>query len=78
MAGIRLIPTAAAGFSRRSPLRRICENYGHVIVNEIPFEDLVARLPPEALGLFQEMAAAHLESTGNRLFLRSDTFGGKR
>ncbi len=40
------------------------------------FGDLASRLTPEALGLFREMAAAHLESTGDRFFLFSATFSG--
>ena len=44
-------------------------------MNQIPFEDLADRLVPEALALFGEMAAAHLESTGDRLFNSTSTFG---
>lgn len=45
-------------------------------MNEISFPDLANRLTPEALDLFLEMAAAHIESTGDRRFMRSDTMGG--
>ena len=45
-------------------------------MTEISFEDLEQRLTPEALKLFQEMASAHLESTGDRMFIRSDTWDG--
>ena len=45
---------------------------------QIPFDDLANRLTPEALGLFLEMAAAHIESKGDRRFLRSDTMGGTK
>ena len=45
-------------------------------MSQIPFEDLANRLAPEALDLFREMAAAHLESTGDRFFILSSTFGG--
>jgi hypothetical protein len=43
---------------------------------DISFDDLRDRLTPDALYLFREMAAAHLESTGDRMFIRADTFGG--
>ena len=45
-------------------------------MSQIPFDDLVDRLAPEALDLFREMAAAHLESTGDRLFILTDTAAG--
>lgn len=45
-------------------------------MNEISFDDLAKRLTPEALNLFREMAAAHIESTGDRMFIRADTMGG--
>ena len=45
-------------------------------MSQIPFEDLANRLAPEALDLFREMAAAHLESTGDRFFILSSAFGG--
>lgn len=41
----------------------------------VEFDDLAQRLTPEALELFQEMASAHLESTGHRLFIRADSAG---
>lgn len=47
-------------------------------MNEIAFDDLAARLTPEALDLFAEMAATHIESTGDRRFIRSDTMRGTR
>jgi hypothetical protein len=43
-------------------------------MTDVPFEDLAERLSPESLELFEEMAAAHLESTGDRMFIRADTF----
>ena len=43
---------------------------------DVSFEDLAERLTPDALELFQEMAAAHLESTGDRMFIRADSAGG--
>lgn len=45
-------------------------------MSEITFADLASRMMPEALDLFQEMAAAHIESTGDRRFMRSDSMGG--
>ncbi len=45
-------------------------------MNEISFENLAGRLTPEALALFREMAAAHIEGTGDRMFIRADTMGG--
>ena len=45
-------------------------------MSQIPFDDLVDRLAPEALDLFREMAATHLESTGNRLFGLNSSFSG--
>ena len=45
-------------------------------MNDISFEDLRDRMTAEALELFIEMAAAHLESTGDRMFIRSDSMGG--
>lgn len=45
-------------------------------MDQIPFDELARRLTPEALALFREMAAAHIESTGDRMFIRSDTMGG--
>jgi hypothetical protein len=42
----------------------------------ISFDELAERLPPEALDLFRKMAAAHVESTGDRLFIRADSWGG--
>ena len=47
-------------------------------MDQIPFDELARRLTPEALNLFREMAAAHIESTGDRMFIRSDTMGGTR
>ena len=43
---------------------------------QTPFDELAGRLTPEALDLFEEMAAAHLESAGDRMFIRVDTTGG--
>lgn len=43
---------------------------------QVSFEELAERLTPEALELFQEMASAHLESTGDRMFLRADSGSG--
>ena len=45
-------------------------------MSQIPFDDLADRLVPEALDLFREMAATHLESTGDRFFILTSTFGG--
>lgn len=45
-------------------------------MSTITYEELCQRLTPEALALFQDMVAAHLESTGDRRFLRSDTMSG--
>lgn len=45
-------------------------------MTEVPFEELANRLTPEALDLFQEMAGAHTESTGDRLFIRADSAAG--
>ena len=45
-------------------------------MTEVSFEDLAERLTPEALDLFQEMTAAHLESTGDRMFIRADSSAG--
>ena len=45
-------------------------------MSQIPFDDLADRLVPEALDLFRAMAAAHLGSTGNRLFLLTSAFSG--
>lgn len=42
----------------------------------VPFEELAQRLTPEGLELFEEMAGAHLESTGDRLFIRADSAAG--
>lgn len=42
----------------------------------VTFEDLVQRLTPEALKLLEDMAGAHLESTGDRMFLRADSAAG--
>ncbi len=42
----------------------------------VPFDDLAQRLTPEAAELFEEMASAHLESTGDRLFIRADSAAG--
>lgn len=44
-------------------------------MNQISFEELAGRLTPEALDLLREMAAAHLESTGDRLFISTHAFG---
>ena len=52
--------------------------YPAELMDQIPFDDLARRLTPEALNLFREMAAAHIESTGDRMFIRSDTMGGTR
>ena len=46
------------------------------MMTEVLFDDLAQRLTPEALELFEEMASAHLESTGDRMFIRSDSMGG--
>ena len=53
-----------------------CRLYAVKLMNDISFEDLAGRLTPEALALFREMAAAHIESTGDRLFISADTMGG--
>jgi hypothetical protein len=45
-------------------------------MTDVTFETLEQRLAPEAKALFIEMAAAHLESTGDRKFVRADSFGG--
>ena len=45
-------------------------------MSQLPFDDLVDGLAPEALDLFREMAAVHLGSTGDRLFILSDTAAG--
>ncbi len=45
-------------------------------MNQISFEGLADSLAPEALDLFREMAAAHLESTGDRLFISTSTSAG--
>lgn len=45
-------------------------------MTEISFEDLRDRLTPEATQLLIEMAAAHVESTGDRMFIRSDSASG--
>jgi len=45
-------------------------------MEQIPFDDLANRLTPEALDLFREMAAAHVESTGDRMFIRVDKRAG--
>lgn len=45
-------------------------------MDQIPFDELARRLTPEALNLFREMAAAHIESTGDRMFISADTMGG--
>lgn len=42
------------------------------------YGELAERLTPEAMALFKDMVAAHLESTGNRMFIRSDSWGGTR
>ena len=42
----------------------------------LSFDEIHQRLPAEALDLFEEMAAAHLASSGDRRFMRADTFGG--
>ncbi len=44
-------------------------------MSETPFADLASRMTPEALDLFREMAAAHIESTGDRRFMRSGSMG---
>lgn len=44
----------------------------------IPYDELERRLTSDALQLLQEMAAAHVESTGDRMFIRSDTMAGSR
>ena len=52
---------------------------GHLawlMMTEVTFEDLAERLTPESLELFQEMASAHLESTGDRMFIRADSSAG--
>lgn len=46
------------------------------LMTEITFEELANRLTAEALNLFREMSAAHLESTGDRFFILTSTFGG--
>lgn len=43
---------------------------------EISGEDLRDRLTPEALELLRQMAAAHLESSGDRLFISADSIAG--
>ena len=53
-----------------------CRLYAVKLMNDISFEDLAGRLTPEALALFREMAAAHIESTGDRMFISADTMGG--
>ena len=45
-------------------------------MSQISFEDLADRLVPETLDLFREIAATHLESTGDRFFILTSTFGG--
>lgn len=52
------------------------ECYPVELMDNISFDDLARRLTPEALALFREMAAAHTESTGDRMFIRADTMGG--
>lgn len=47
-----------------------------MVVDQISFDDLAGRLTPEALDLFREMAAAHIDSTGDRMFIRADTTAG--
>lgn len=42
----------------------------------ITYADLTSRLTPDALGLFREMVSAHLESSGDRLFIRADSMSG--
>lgn len=46
------------------------------VMVEVAFENLAQRLTAEALDLFQEMASAHLESSGDRMFIRADSWGG--
>lgn len=41
----------------------------------ISYEDLFGRLSPEALSLLREMVAAHLESSGDRMFIRASYLG---
>ncbi len=43
---------------------------------EITYEVLEQRLTQEARALYCEMVEAHLATTGDRFFIRSDTFGG--
>lgn len=43
---------------------------------EPSFEELEKRLTPEALALLEDMVGAHLESTGDRMFIRADSAGG--
>ena len=45
-------------------------------MSQVPFDDLVDGLAPETLDLFREMAAVHLESTGDRMFILHDTAAG--
>lgn len=40
------------------------------------FEDLAGRLTTDALDLIQEMVDAHLDSSGDRMFIPSDTISG--
>lgn len=42
----------------------------------ISYKDLERRLTPEALSLLRQMVSAHLRSTGDRMFIRSDSMGG--
>ena len=43
---------------------------------DISCQHIARKLTPEALSLFQQMVAAHLGSTGDRMFIRSDSMGG--
>lgn len=45
-------------------------------MRDVDFDDLAQRLTPEALELFEKMASAHLESTGDRMFIRADSAAG--
>lgn len=46
------------------------------MMTEPAFDRLSQRLTPEALELFEEMASAHLESTGDRMFISADSAAG--
>ena len=75
-----LFPLLPAATQNQDPQRElrdcVCRAYHRNLMNQVSFDDLYRRLTPEALELFRGMAAAHLESTGDRLFIGSDSAAG--